>query len=788
MSKNEIISQAIAIIPALLFTWVIIYGIYWLLGVIKWPRSKRRETLLEYFGSIDIGQKGVFRFGSLALISLISLYLELLLIRWVSSELRIFAYFKSLVLIACYLGFGLGAYLTRRKIYLAYTLIPLLGITFLIQLPWEQLRKLIMSLSGFIGWFSDIHIFGRAYFSDNFLFGLASAGIALSIVIPIFGLLAITFIPMGQFVGWYLENSKNGILAYSINIFASIVGIWLFTILSFLSTPPVVWFIVLGMLLLIFFWSYPRARIASLLTIAVLIALFFIGNRKTLWLGEQSWKGSSESIQQLETGKVQTYWSPYQKLTIIPLIKNGEIVRYVLNTNDSWYQQIINLSQKAINENPELYDDIPIQYQQYNLPYQFYKNPPSVLIAGAGMGNDAASALRNGAGKVTAVEIDPLIYKLGSQLHFEQPYSSDKVELHVDDARSFIQNSKEQYDLVVFSILDSHTTNSYYTNIRLDNYVYTLEAMQATKKLLKPDGIFVLSFNSERPWFATHLHDVVVKTFGKPPIMIQSEAGTFFIIDPGNRVDKVLDVDPQLKQYVRDHSDIPMETADLITDDWPYLYQQTRGIPLIIWLLSIGLVVITWLAFRRFNQSAKGIQWHFFFLGAAFILLEVQVISKIALLFGTTWLVNTFVITAMLVLILFSNWFVSKFPSLPRMYAFIGLFITMTLSYFIPTHNLFFSSVVVRMLVVTLLYCSPVFFAGIIFITSFKQIGFRAEAFGSNLLGSLVGGLLESLSFLMGIQSLVLVAGLLYLLAMLTMRSISSDNIEPINRELGKST
>src|SRR5262249_17599919 len=67
------------------------------------------------------------------------------------------------------------------------------------------------------------------------------------------------------------------------------------------------------------------------------------------------------------------------------------------------------------------------------------------------------------------------------------------------------------------------------------------------------------------------------------------------------------------------------------------------------------------------------------------------------------------------------------------------------------------------------LYCSPVFFAGLVFISSFREAGFRAEAFGSNLLGSLVGGLLDSLSFAIGLNALVLVAALLYLLSLLTM-------------------
>jgi SAM-dependent methyltransferase len=767
MTTNEILAQAIEVVPAVLGVWALLLASYWFLGFIKFPRARRREAWVDGWGSLDRTMLGNFDFHTLALISLVSLFLELLLIRWITSEIRIFAYFKSLVLIACFLGFGLGCYLTRTKIRLAFLLVPLLGMVLMTQLPWEPLHRLVINLSSFIGWFSDVHVFGRAYFSGQGLFGLASALIALSIVIPLFGLIAITFIPLGQLVGLYLENSTNGIRAYSINILASVAGIWLFTLLSFFSTPPIVWFAFLVVGLGLFVWRMPRARRALVLVFAAIFLLFVVGASAPQWWGEQSWKGSLEA-EHLKAGQSETFWSPYQKLTVIPLERGGQVVRYILNTNDSWYQQMMDLSPEGIAKLPESFTDIPAEYYQYNLPYKFYPAPPTVLIAGAGSGNDAAAALRHNAGHVTAVEIDPLIYELGKKLHFEHPYTSDRVELHVDDARSFVQNTKQQYDLVVYSILDSQTTSSYYTNIRLDNYVYTLEAMQATKQLLKPNGLFVLSFSSERSWFTTRLRDVVTKAFGKPPLMVQTNV-SFFVVGNGDRVEQTLAANPDLKKFVEAHQDIEFEDADLITDDWPYLYQQFRGIPMVIWLLSIALIALCWAAFARFKGSREGVQWHFFFLGAAFTLLEVQIISKIALLFGTTWLVNSIVITVLLALILLANLFVSRFPQFPRQAAYVGLLISIAIGYWVPTGALFFDSILVRALAATLLYCAPAFFAGIVFISSFKEIGFRAEAFGSNLLGSLVGGLLESLSFLVGLQALVLAAGLLYVMSLLTM-------------------
>jgi SAM-dependent methyltransferase len=767
MTLQSISVQAIEHVPGLLLILLTLYAAYWIPGIARWPLRSRSDALLDAFGTIEFHALGGFRMRALALISLASLFLELLLIRWVASEIRIFAYFKSLVLIACFLGFGLGCYLTRRRIHLAYTLVPLLAMAFLIELPWAPVRHLIANLSGFIGWLSDVHIWGRAYFVGNSLWGLAAALLAMSVLVSLCGLIGITFVPLGQMVGWYLENSRNGILGYSVNVFASIVGIWLYTLLCFAATPPVVWFAFFGVVLAAFVWPLPAARRAVLASLLATLALFGVGTGKARWWGEESWKGSTKAIYGLTPGKAETYWSPYQKLTIVPLKKDGETVKYVLNTNDSWYQEVMDLSPAAVARHPELYEGAPVKYHHYNLPYRFYPNPPEVLIAGAGNGNDAAGALRNGAEHVTAVEIDPLIAEHGKALHPEHPYNSSRVEVHVNDARNFVQNTKRKYDLVVFSILDSHTTSSYYTNIRLDNYVYTQESLERARTLLKPDGLFVMSFSSERPWFAGRLRELVTRAFGKPPLTIHN-GPQFFVVGNGGRVGRALAGDPDLRKFVETHPGMETEPASLTTDDWPYLYQQARGIPVIVWVLSLGMTAVCLVTFRRLKQSSEGVQWHFFFLGAAFMLLEVQIISKAALLFGTTWLVNSIVITGLLLFILLANFVASRYRESPGTWPYWGLFLTLAAGYLIPTNSLFSDSALLRGAMAAALYCSPVFFAGLIFISSFKRIGFRAEAFGSNLLGSLAGGLLESLSYLTGIQALVIIAALLYFLSLAT--------------------
>src|SRR5213593_376932 len=600
---------------------------------------------------------GGFSWWQLALWSLLSLFFELLMIRWISSEIRIFAYFKNFVLVACFLGFGLGCYLSRRRANLLAMIVPLLALTLVVTLPWPGLRVLMRSIPAFVGASSETNLWGAP---AEFSFPLLAAAIA--VIVPIFSLICFSFIPLGQLVGWHLENSGSGILAYTLNVLASLLGILLYTLLCFFYQPPVMWFLVAGLVMAFLLWKLPRLRWLTALAFMAMVGLLSLG------------------IEQHGT----VYWSPYQKLTLSPRNDAGKIIGYDLSTNDSWFQQIVDLSPEFVMSHPRLFEKIPIEWNAYNLPYHFYPKPPSVLVLGSGMGNDVAAALRNGAAQVTAVEIDPLILKLGEKYHLEKPYLSPRVRAVRDDARSYVQNSREHFDLIVFSLLDSHTTSSHYTNIRIDNYVYTLEALQASKRLLNADGVFVVKFQVDTPWIAGRLYGLLQTVFGHAPLQIESEnsmvsyttGGRFFITGSEPRIAQAIQ-DPQLAAYLGAHGGMKMTPATLTTDNWPYFYQHEPGLPVSVIVISVALVLLCWVLLRDTGTTLRSLQWHFFFLGAGFMLLEAQIVSKMALLFGTTWLVNSVVITGLLMLIVCANFLVQFFPRIPVSIGYAGIFLTL---------------------------------------------------------------------------------------------------------------
>jgi hypothetical protein len=246
--------------------------------------------------------------------------------------------------------------------------------------------------------------------------------------------------------------------------------------------------------------------------------------------------------------------------------------------------------------------------------------------------------------------------------------------------------------------------------------------------------------------------------------------GRFFIVGSEERIRRVM-TDPTLPSYLSGNEKGDTSKVQITTDDWPYFYQRARGIPLSLALLSVVLVVFCWLALKRTGVDLAALRWHFFFLGAGFMLLEAQIVSRMALLFGTTWLVNSIVVGGVLLLIAAANLVVRSIPDVPYGIAYAGILVSLGVAYLVPLEDFFFPSIWMRAAVATVVLCLPVFFAGIVFIRSFREAGFEGKALGTNLFGALVGGLLESMSLWTGIKSLVLLAAILYGASYLTLRS-----------------
>jgi hypothetical protein len=162
--------------------------------------------------------------------------------------------------------------------------------------------------------------------------------------------------------------------------------------------------------------------------------------------------------------------------------------------------------------------------------------------------------------------------------------------------------------------------------------------------------------------------------------------------------------------------------------------------------------------------------WHFFALGAGFMLLETKSIVQFALLWGSTWSSASLAIASVLVMALASALIASRVEIRRRGPIAAALLALIALNYLIPVGRVTFDSRVAESLFYGLLVFSPVFCAGLLFSSSFKESWSTADDFGANLLGAMVGGVGEYLSLLAGYQFLLVLVGVCYVIAIATRR------------------
>jgi spermidine synthase len=691
-------------------------------------------------------------------VSILGLFLETLFIRWIGTEIRIFAYLQNTILVVCFLGLGLGMFTSSKPIEIKQSLFPLTLFLCLMALP---LTRLVLgSISEILSTFGDFVIWTSSETNNiNQSIVLLLAGLILTYGVLV--LIVDLFVPIGRILGRLMNINPNPIWAYSINIFGSILGTWSFVLLSFFYEPPFVWFLVIAGLFAVFILWSSRDKKINFALLAMLLVL--------------SWFASQVS------GALKVTWSPYQKLVVRESQANW-LGDYYIDVNNIGYQVIIDLSEARVSAEPEKFAPELRGLSQYDLPALLHPNPQSILLVGAGSGNDAAGALRHNVQSVTAVEIDPAIINIGKEFHPEHPYFSPKVQVINDDARSFFATTSEKYDVISFGLLDSHTTTAL-TNARLDHYVYTRESILQARSRLKEGGIMVLTFEAQKPFIADRIQRVLEEVFHRPPLVFRiplsayGAGGVMFVTGDLENVQKQLQENPSLATYIKHlqtTNPVPLtHNTKITTDDWPYLYLKSPKIPLLYYLL-IGLIILVFLRSYRKWQASKNISitsrtfWHFAFLGAAFLLLEVQNISKASVVLGNTWQVNAVIISGILAMALLANWIAYKFPKLPLALVYFLLVGTCLALYFIDLARFGFLPYPLKAAIVGSLTSLPMLFSGIVFVRSFVTAKDKSNALGANLIGALVGALLQSITFVTGIKALLLVVAGFYLLSLFT--------------------
>jgi SAM-dependent methyltransferase len=718
----------------------------------------------------------------LFLVGFLVLFLELACIRWFSAYVIFLQFFTNVILIACFLGMSCGCLAARRRW------------NWLASFPFIALAAVMAALVMFVVyhfWGGVAVDVGHQSLPQEVFFGTEYRNPdAAQFLVPIesiaaifFIMIALLFVGLGQVLGRAFDAYPNRILGYSLNIGGSLVGILAFSTLSFVQVPPVVWFLISCAGIAYLLHQGKTLWVAHILALATLLIIIAV---PLDWLYPNH----------------KTRWSPYylidrvQGTGAITVNTIGHQRMLPFETGGSAYSLIHLLEQHSGGS-----------------PFQ------DALIIGAGSGNDIAHALQFSVKRIDAVEIDPVIQDIGSRYHPNRPYHDKRVVRYLDDGRHFLRITDRQYDLVVYALLDSLILHSGYANIRLESYLFTEQAFEDIRRVLRPNGVFVAYNYYRQGWIVQRVTTMAKQVFGCDPIVLglphaeslkSSERAGFMIIIAG--------CNPRIAAAFQEHGTFwlhetppenltvngftvelgsaPIEqrrkweriapttlihdseaSSQLTSDDWPFLYIKGKFIPdlTVRSMIVLGIIGLA-MVYLFMPKSRLRFDGRMFFLGAAFMLLETKAVVQMALLFGSTWLINSAVFFTVLVLILLANLYVRKVPSVRLDLCYAALFIFLAATVLIPFDVFLSGGIIWRYIVPCVLALGPMLFAGMIFTRLFRDETDPDQALGSNIAGSVVGGLSEAFSTLLGFRYLLILAICFYGLSLWAVKARSSSS------------
>lgn len=709
----------------------------------------------------------------LFLSSFLMLFAEIMAIRWTAVEVPAIRLMPNLVLIVAFIGGAAGvAAPNLEKRSIRYGAAGALMLTIILSFaPFVQLSH----------W----------SFAERANAQLISTAAAVALLVVISLSIVMTFRFTGSIIGAAFQELP-ALKAYSINLAGSLAGIFAFAAFSFLNLGPAVWMACCCAVVVLLLPTRKTFRFALAL---LLISLCTAGS----------------------------FWSPYRKIDLRRIADTSGVTSmdgsFFLYGNNFFYQSGMRLPDaEQLARLESQHPDHPMvkelrRYQKsLEIPYSFARSRNKVLVLGSGVGNDVLHALQEGCATIDAVELDPVIAWLGRTRHPSMPYSDPRVRLHVEDARTFLRTTGDKYGLINFCFIDPGHAGAVSSCIRVDNFVYTVEAFKAALNHLAPDGVAVVSFSSPAGTMGLErLYFTIWSAIGHPPLAIKlkgldigNELSTsidkaqlaVFVFGPGvDRIDTEngaalseggVEIGPgvetgrgadsvrwqdAVKASLQNAGFWPGNLGRPATDDWPFLYLKFDAGPMFIYygvllfLVALSLSVTTRPAVRDFSDR----QWlSMFFMGMAFMLLETKAITQLSLVFGSTWMASSAAIAGVLILAWLANKIVAsvRAPNLPLMY--FCLIASLLLNYFWTVPEITQMPAASVAVLACAINTLPILFSGIIFSSLLNEARCARVAFSANLLGVAFGGLAENLSVVFGLRALALIAIALYVISFTT--------------------
>lgn len=173
---------------------------------------------------------------------------------------------------------------------------------------------------------------------------------------------------------------------------------------------------------------------------------------------------------------------------------------YTGDRGESLFMDIDSAASTPILKNTGRADDAAhLRYELTSVAYHLAERPDgfNALVIGPGGGRDLLSALVFGATRVDGVEINPIIARDVMMDRFRDysgnVYGDPRVSIHVDDGRSFVRRSRERYDVIQASLVDTWAATAAGAYTLTENSLYTTEAFGEYLDHLSDSGVLTIT-------------------------------------------------------------------------------------------------------------------------------------------------------------------------------------------------------------------------------------------------------------------------------------------------------
>lgn len=758
----------------------------------------------------------------LFLISALVLFLELVCIRWFPAHVMFLSFFTNTMLLASFIGMSVGCLLARRPTnHIAFTpYLLLLAISTGSLLEANQHKLAEMTVVGERGK-SEVVFFG----AEAGISGELKFTVPVEVVAGVFYLLVgAILVGPGQEMGRAFNRMTNRTHSYTANLLGSLLGIAAFAACSQFQLPPTLWLTVSAVGLVYFLYrnGTPEKPVRPLLPITALVLVLVMSvptsfnsifpkeyqrPRETTWSPyyridfDPSTKALTTNLighqRMFELGvptqapydlpylfqREVKAWPEFKRILVIGAGSGNDLSRALYWCGPNTIIDAVDI------------DPVIQQFGKKYHPNRPYDDPRIVSHL-----NDGRNFLR----KAESGTYDLVVFALVDSLVLHSGYSSIRLE-------SFLFSSESFAD--VKRVLKPTGVTAVYNFFRQGWIMARLKEVLNKQFNSEPVVLIdpphtegpTLPLESEFPLGGCGVFIGGSEESIAPLRKLFSDGSAFWVPgrsgmskelpgrfgttapaqtygttkDIGDLIDVEMVERPAwlaLRSTGIEDSKGNLRPAD---DNWPFLYVRQPSIPALTWrgvALMLGLSIVLWAIYHFGTKreadtntgpavSETGLYLRALFLGAGFMLIETKAVVQMALLFGSTWNVNTYVFAAVLLMAVMGNAFTGVVKPKRLEPYYIGLFLAIGVGLLVPLDTFLGLSPVPQIVCACSLVFAPIIFAGVIFPTTFSRVTRPDRFFAANVAGALIGGLVENASMLLGFQHLLLVAAGFYLLS-----------------------